>query len=65
MLHTQMKQLLLYFIMLNLLSICGCGNSSQPTNFIMGSLIVGKWKMLGYAGGYVNKLDTLIQKWQG
>lgn len=54
-----MKRLLLYFIILTLLSICGCGNSSQPTNSITGSLIVGKWKIVRYAGGYVNALDTL------
>lgn len=35
--------------------IGGCSNKQQPTN----DLIVGKWRMVEYAGGYVNALDTL------
>lgn len=55
----QMKQLQFYFIVLILLFIGGCSNSRQPTNAITDSLIVGKWRMVEYAGGYVNALDTL------
>ena len=55
----QMKQLQFYFIVLILLFIGGCSNSRQPTNAITDSLIVGKWLMVEYAGGYVNALDTL------
>ena len=55
-----MKQLPFYFIMLSiLLFIEGCGNSHQPTNVITDSLIVGKWKMVEYASGNVNALDTI------
>lgn len=35
--------------------IGGCSNKQQPTN----DLIVGKWRMVEYVGGYVNTLDTL------
>ena len=35
--------------------IGGCSNKQQPTN----DFIVGKWRMVEYAGGYVNALDTL------
>lgn len=35
--------------------IGGCSNKQRPTN----DLIVGKWRMVEYAGGYVNALDTL------
>ena len=45
--------------MLALLFVGGCSNKPQSTNTIIGSLIVGKWRMVGYAGGYVNALDTL------
>lgn len=55
----QMKQLQFYFIVLILLFIGGCSNNHQTANAITDSLIVGKWKMVEYAGGYVNALDTL------
>mgnify|MGYP001554846455 CR=1 FL=1 len=55
----QMKQLQFYFIVLILLFIGGCSNNHQTANAITDSLIVGKWKMVEYAGGYVNVLDTL------
>lgn len=50
---------LFHSIMLALLFVGGCSNKPQSTNTIIGSLIVGKWRMVGYAGGYVNALDTL------
>ena len=56
----QMKRLLFYFTMFALLLICGCGSKPQSNNHAsIDSLIVGKWKMVEYAGGYVNVLDTL------
>ena len=55
-----MKRLLFYFTMFALLLICGCGSKPQSNNHAsIDSLIVGKWKMVEYAGGYVNVLDTL------
>lgn len=37
-----------------------CKNKQQPINYAsIDSLIVGKWKMVEYADGYVNVLDTL------
>ena len=54
-----MKRLPYYFIMLVLLSISGCSNNHQQANAITGSLIVGKWQMVGYGSGTVNALDTI------
>ena len=55
-----MKQPSFYFIMpLILLFIGGCGNSHQPTDSITDSLLFGKWKMVEYADGSVNALDTI------
>lgn len=45
--------------MLALLFVGGCSNKPQSTNTIIGSLIVGKWQMIEYGGGYVNALDTI------
>ena len=47
-------------IMLALLLIQSCENKQQPTHdAFTNSLIVGKWKMVEYAGGNVNTLDTI------
>ena len=57
-----MKGISFYFITLALLPIMGqsCANKHQTSNHIVtNDLIVGKWRMVGYAGGYVNALDTL------
>ena len=56
-----MKQSVFYFIFMSaMLLIWSCSNKPQSTNRpIIDSLIVGKWKMVEYAGGYVNALDTL------
>ena len=53
-----MKQLQFYIIVLILLFIGGCGNNHQQANAITGSLIVGKWEIVEYAGG-VDALDTI------
>ncbi len=53
----QMKQIPFYFTMLTLLLIWSCDNKQQSVS--IDNLIVGKWKMVEYAGGYVNALDTL------
>lgn len=45
--------------MFPLLFIGGCGNKHQSTKAAIDNLIVGKWEMIEYAGGYVNALDTL------
>ena len=55
----QMKQIPFYFTMLALLLIVGCGNKQQSTNTAIDNLIVGKWKMVEYAGGSANALDTI------
>ena len=56
----QMKQLLFYFTMFALLLICSCGSKPQLNNYAsIDSLIVGKWRMVEYAGGSVNALDTI------
>lgn len=53
----QMKRLLFYFTMFTLLLICSCGSKPQSNNHAsIDSLIVGKWKMVEYAGGYGNIL---------
>lgn len=45
--------------MFPLLFIGGCGNKQQSTKTAIDNLIVGKWKIVEYGGGYVNALDTL------
>lgn len=45
--------------MLPLLFIGGCGNKQQSTKTAIDNLIVGKWRMVEYGGGYVKALDTL------
>lgn len=45
--------------MLPLLLIGGCSNKQQFTKTAIDNLMVGKWKMIEYADGYVNALDTL------
>ena len=53
-----MKSLLIIGITLSF--FYSCKNKQQPINYAsIDSLIVGKWKMVEYAGGYVNVLDTL------
>ena len=49
---------LFYSIMLASLLVCSCGNKQQSVSF--DNLIVGKWKMVEYAGGSVNALDTIF-----
>ena len=53
-----MKQLLPYFIISALFLLASCVNKQQPTKHF-DSLIVGKWKMVEYASGNVNTLDTI------
>lgn len=53
----QMKQIPFYFTMLTLLLIWSCDNKQQSVS--IDNLIVGKWKIVEYGGGYVNALDTL------
>ena len=54
-----MKQIL-PFIISALFLLASCVNKQQLTNrIIIDSLIVGKWKMVEYAGGNVNALDTI------
>ena len=53
----QMKRLLFRFTMLTLLLVCSCDNNQQSVP--IDSLMVGKWKMVEYAGGSVNALDTI------
>ena len=43
--------------MLALLLVYSCGNKQQSVS--IDNLIVGKWRMVEYGGGYVNTLDTL------
>lgn len=50
---------LFHSTMLALLFVGGCSNKPQSTNTIIDRLIVGKWRMVEYAGGYVNALDTI------
>ena len=52
-----MKRLLFRFTMLTLLLVCSCDNNQQSVP--IDSLMVGKWKMVEYAGGSVNALDTI------
>lgn len=52
-----MKQL---FIISSLLLLASCANKHQSSNHTAtDNLIVGKWKMVEYGGGYVKALDTL------
>lgn len=52
-----MKRILFYMA---LLPFWSCTNNQQPTTqAIIDSLIVGKWRMVEYAGGSVNSLDTI------
>ena len=53
----QMKRLLFRFTMLTLLLVCSCDNNQQSVP--IDSLMVGKWKLVEYAGGSVNALDTI------
>lgn len=52
-----MKQIPFYFTMFALLLIWGCDNKQQSVPF--DSSIIGKWKMVEYAGSNVNALDTI------
>ena len=53
-----MKELSFYLVIFALfLLIDSCDNKRQSVS--TDNLIVGKWKMVEYAGGYVNALDTL------
>lgn len=55
-----MKQMIFYFKMSVLLLICSCSNKPQSNNHaFIDSLIVGKWRMVGYGSGTVNALDTI------
>ena len=48
------------FIISTLFLLASCANNQQPTKqIITDGLIVGKWKMVEYAGGNVNALDTI------
>ena len=48
------------FIISTLFLLASCANNQQPTKqIITDGLIVGKWQMVEYGGGYVNALDTL------
>ena len=50
----------LFIIGITLSFFYSCKNKQQPINYAsIDSLIVGKWKMVEYADGYVNVLDTL------
>ena len=52
-----MKRLLFRFTMLTLLLVCCCDYNQQSVH--IDCLMVGKWKMVEYAGGIVNALDTI------
>ncbi len=54
----QIKQIPLFLMTLILMPIYSYGNKST-TQTIIDSLIVGKWKMVEYAGGSINTLDTI------
>ena len=54
----KIKWWIFHFTMFVLLFV-SCGSKQQSTNTTIDRLIVGKWKMVEYAGGYVNVLDTL------
>ena len=53
-----MKELSFYLVIFALfLLIDSCGNKRQSVS--TDNLIVGKWKIVEYGGGYVNALDIL------
>ena len=54
----KIKWWIFHFTMLVLLFV-SCGNKQQSTNTAIDNLIVGKWKMVEYAGGSANALDTI------
>ena len=56
--NRKIKWRIFHFTMLVLLFV-SCGNKQQSTNTAIDSLIVGKWKMVEYAGGSANALDTI------
>ena len=49
----------IFHFTMSVLLFVSCGNKQQSTNTAIDSLIVGKWKMVEYAGGSANALDTL------
>ena len=49
----------IFHFTMSVLLFVSCGNKQQSTNTAIDSLIVGKWKMVGYGGGNVNALDTI------
>ena len=52
-----MKRLLFHFTMLALLLVYSCDNKQQSVS--IDNLIVGKWRLVKYAGDSVNALDTI------
>ena len=56
-----MKQIPFYFTMLTLLLIWSCDNKQQSVS--IDNLIVGKWKMVEYVGGWKSHATlTLLAK---
>ncbi len=49
----------IFHFTMSVLLFVSCGNKQQSTNTAIDSLIVGKWKMVKYAGGSANALDTI------
>ncbi len=49
----------IFHFTMSVLLFVSCGNKQQSTNTAIDSLIVGKWKMVEYAGGSANALDTI------
>ena len=49
----------IFHFTMSVLLFVSCGNKQQSTNTAIDSLMVGKWKMVEYAGGSVNALDTI------
>lgn len=54
----KIKWWIFHFTMFVLLFV-SCGSKQQSTNTTIDRLIVGKWRMVEYGGGYVKALDTL------
>lgn len=54
----KIKWWIFHFTMFVLLFV-SCGSKQQSTNTTIDRLIVGKWKMVEYAGGSANALDTI------
>ncbi len=54
----KIKWWIFHFTMFVLLFV-SCGSKQQSTNTTIDLLIVGKWKMVEYAGGSANALDTI------